>query len=146
MPLLPFDPFQQVEGWRRELDKLLGTTFPAGYGFQQEFGSPRMDVYETDNEVVAHCDIAGLEKKEDVDIQIERNVLTISGNIAKSSEIRNEQMHRSERYSGRFHRTISLPAEVTAEGTTASYRNGILEVRMPKQKQSARKSIDVQFH
>jgi HSP20 family protein len=146
MPLLPFEPFQQAEQWRRELDKLFSTTFPAGYGFQQEFGTPRMDVYETENEVVAHCDIAGLEKKEDVDIQVDRGVLTISGNITKASEIKNEQMHRSERYTGRFHRSISLPAEVQAEGTTATYRNGILEVRMPKQTQSARKSIDVQFH
>ncbi|MNI82107.1 Acid shock protein [compost metagenome] len=125
---------------------MLGGGFPSTFGFQQEFGAPRMDVYQTDNEVVAHCEIAGLERKEDVDIQMERGMLTISGQISRSNEIKEEQMHRTERYTGRFHRSVSLPVEVQTEGATASYRNGILEIRMPKAKPTNRQRIDVDFH
>ncbi|WP_248925032.1 Hsp20/alpha crystallin family protein [Paenibacillus hamazuiensis] len=146
MPLVPFEPFRHVDLWKKELDKFFNEGLPSAFGFNQEFGSPRMDVYETENEVIAHFDIPGLEKKEDVDIHVENNMLTIQGHIHRTSEYNEDQMHRKERYSGRFQRTVGLPAHVEAEGTAATYRNGILEVRMPKVRNENKKRIDVQFH
>lgn len=146
MPLVPFEPFRHMDQWKKEMDKLFNEGIPSAFGFNQEFGSPRVDVYETDNEVVAHCEIAGLEKQDDVDIHIDNNMLTIQGHIQKSNEYKEDQMHRRERFTGRFQRTIGLPTQVKAEGTKASYKNGILEVRMPKAKDDQRKRIDIQFH
>ena len=146
MPLVPFEPFRNVDRWRKEFDRFFNEGLPSMFGFQQEFAGPRVDVFETDTEVVCQCEIPGLEKKEDVDIHVENNALVIQGNINKFNEVKDEQVYRRERYTGRFYRTVPLPADVEAEGTTASYRNGILEVRMPKSKQQTRRHIDVQFH
>lgn len=146
MPLVPFEPFRRADHWKKEMDKFFNEGLPSAFGFQQEFGAPRMDVYETEREVVAHFEIPGLEKKEDVDIQVEQQTLAIVGTVHKVHEAKEEQYHRKERYSGRFQRTVALPAEVQAEGTVATYKNGILEVKMPKVQNSARKRIDVEFH
>jgi HSP20 family protein len=145
MALIPYDPFRHVDHWKNNLDKFFNE-IPAAFGFNQEFGSPRMDVHETATEVIAHCEIPGLESKEDVYIDVDNNMLTINGVMNRSNEVKDDQYHRKERFSGRFHRSISLPAQVQAEGTTASYKNGILEVRMMKSKAAEKKHIDVQFH
>ncbi|WP_018131427.1 Hsp20/alpha crystallin family protein [Effusibacillus pohliae] len=148
MALIPFEPFRHLENVRRELDRFFTPGVPFGWltGTEGNFGVPRIDVYETDNEVVATCDLPGLEKKEDVQIDIDNNVLTISGTINRVNEVRDERMHRQERFVGRFHRSVTLPARVAAEGVKASYRNGVLEVRMPKLQTDTRRRIDVEFH
>jgi HSP20 family protein len=144
MPLVPFEPFRHVEQWKKDLDKMLNESIPAAFGFQG-LNSPRTDVYETGDYVIVHCEIAGLEKKEDVHIHVDNQSVTIHGTINKFNEVKEEQVHRQERYSGNFQRTVGLPSPVTAEGTTASYKNGILEVRMPKVKQDTGPKIDVDF-
>ena len=110
------------------------------------FGNLNMDVYETENEIVAACDIPGLNKKDDVQIEIENNNLTISGVINREMEVKEEHMHRRERMTGRFKRTISLPHPVSEEGVKATYKNGVLEIRMPKLQSEQRRRIDVEFH
>lgn len=144
MSLIPYDPFRQLSHMRKDLDR-----FFSDFPFQLDdnrFGHMRVDVYETANEVVATCDLPGLEKKEDVDIHIENNMLTISGTINRTNEIKEEHMHRKERFVGRFHRSIQLPANVSHEGVKASYKNGVLEIRMPKAINENKKKIDVDFH
>ena len=105
-----------------------------------------IDVYETENEVVATCDIPGIEKKEDVNIDIDNNHLTVSGTINRVNEVKEEKIHRQERFVGRFQRTVTLPSQVSSEGVKASYKNGVLEIRMPKLKADHSKRIDVDFH
>lgn len=149
MALVPYEPFRHLDHFRRELDRFFSDdaspfrSSPLGHGM----GQINVDVYETENEVVASCDIPGLEKKEDVHIDIENpNLLTITGTLNRTHEVKDEHMHRQERHYGRFHRAVSLPASVSSEGVTASYKNGVLEVRMPKQKGDSKRRIDVQFH
>lgn len=146
MALIPYEPFRHLDNMRREMDRF----FNQGHFFgnhDQELGMPRIDVHESENEVVATCDIPGLEKKDDVTIDIDgNNVLNISGTIHRSKEIKEEQMHRRERYTGRFHRSVTLPTHVSGEGVRATYRNGVLEIHMPKMKNENKKRIDVEFH
>ncbi|GEN34347.1 Hsp20/alpha crystallin family protein [Aneurinibacillus danicus] len=147
MSLIPYEPFRQLDNMRRELNRFFTTDFPSlATGFNQNFGALRVDVYETENEVVATCDIPGLEKKEDVDISIDNNILSVSGTVNRINEVKEEHMHRQERFVGRFQRSISLPSRVSSEGVKATYKNGILEIRMPKLKDDAKKGIDVEFH
>ena len=146
MSLVPFDPFRQLDNMRRDLNRL----FSADFGANREFGMPKVDVYETENEVVATCDIPGLEKKDDIHIHInEQNLLTISGTIQRSNEIKEENMHKQERFTGHFQRSIPLPSPVSMEGNAkASYKNGVLEIRLPKVEDDDqnRNKIDVDFH
>lgn len=145
MPLIPYEPFRNLDQWKNNLDKFFNDA-QSGFGFLSEFNSTRIDVFENDNEVVAHCEIPGLENKNDVHIHVDDNLLTIQGVVHRSNEIKEEQMYRKERFSGRFQRSVTLPSIVSAENTTASYKNGVLEVRMPKTTKNTAKPIDIQFH
>lgn len=140
MALVPFDPFRSLENWGRDFDLNI---WPST--FHQHFSGPRVDVQETADEVVAYCEVPGLEKKEDIKVKVHDNVLQISGSISRANEVREEQMFRKERFMGRFQRSITLPSSVSSEGTKAVYKNGILEVRMPKTAHAS-KHIDIDFH
>jgi HSP20 family protein len=144
MPLIPQEPFRQLDSFRNQLDRWLHD-LPGTLGFGNDISTARIDVYETDTEVVAHCEIPGLTKQEDVQIRVDDMQLTIQGVMLRHEEIREETLHRKERFVGRFQRSVSLPVRVKAEGTTASYRNGVLEVRMPKETAEASRRIDVRF-
>jgi HSP20 family protein len=134
MTLIPYEPFRQLDNLRRELDRFFTIGSPTGWTAfdNQNFGISSIDVYETDNEVVAICDIPGLKKKEDIKINVDNNVLSISGSVDMFNEIKGNQMYRQERFIGRFQRSVTLPSPVSADGIRVSYKNGVLEVHMPK--------------
>jgi HSP20 family protein len=145
MALTPYDSFRQLANVRRDFDRFF-SNFPFDFTHENHLGNIRVDVHQTDHEVIATCDIPGIEKKEDINIDIENNMLTISGTMNKTNEVKEENMYRKERYTGSFHRTVSLPSPVSSEGVKATYKNGVLEVRMPKLTQNTKNIIDVQFH
>lgn len=145
MSLIPYDPFRQLATMRKEFDQLFNE-FPSFMTPELSQGNIRVDVQETEDKIIATCDIPGLEKKEDVQIDIENNMLKISGTIKRSNEIKEGNMHRQERYIGSFHRSVLLPTAVSQDGVTASYKNGVLEVIMPKADNDNRRKIDVSFH
>jgi HSP20 family protein len=141
MALIPYEPFRYMDNIRREMDRFFG--FPWG----ADFHGPRVDVYETDQEVIAQCEIPGLESKDDINIEIRENMLELRGTIKRSRETKEEHFHRQERFTGAFHRSITLPAPVVTDDTRAEYRNGILEITMPKaEPQRQRRRIEVNFH
>ena len=148
MSLLPDDPFKRLANVRKDFDRMF-SAFPFDMNFLDSMlgnaGIMKIDVYETATEVVATCDIPGLEKKDDIQITVAHNLLTISGFMNKATEVNNEHMFRQERYTGSFHRAISLPSPVAQTGVKAIYRNGVLEVRMPKTTQIIDQAIDIQF-
>lgn len=147
MSLVPYEPFRHLENMRRDLDRFFATDLPTfRTGFSQNFGTPSIDIHETATEVIATCDIPGLERKEDVDIDVDNNMLTISGTIHKMNEVKEEHMHRQERFVGRFQRAVALPSRVNCEGVRATYKNGVLEIHMPKLQADTKKKIDVEFH
>lgn len=147
MALVPYEPFRQLDNMRREFDRMFERGWPSLFTDRDEsFGMPRIDLHETDNEIVATCDLPGLENKDDIDIEVNNNVLTISGTVNHSQEIKENQLHRKERFAGRFQRSIGLPVKVEQDKIQATYRNGVLEVHMPKLADSERKKIDIQFH
>jgi len=145
MSLIPYDPFRQLENMRKDLNSM----FSQDFSLNRELTVPRVDIYETDNEVVATCDIPGLESQDDVVINInDDTVLTISGTINRTKETNDKHVHRQERYSGQFQRSMSLPSPVSEENVKATYKNGVLEVRMPKLKDHHHhhKKINIEFH
>jgi HSP20 family protein len=144
MSLVPYDPFRQLSNMRREFDRFF-SELPISFDNEHGIGGIRVDVHETENEIVATCDLPGLEKKEDVDIDIQNNRLSISGSIKRTNEIKEENMLKKERYTGRFQRMITLPSPVSHDGVKATYKNGILEITMPKVAKDVKKKIDVSF-
>ena len=145
MPLIPYDPIRQIDALRRNVDRFFDE-WPFAGRFLESAGYGRIDLYETEHELVAQCEVPGLESKEDVEISVDQQTLTISGRLKSSEQVKEEQYHRRERFIGKFTRSVSLPVPVASEGISASYRNGILEIHMPKMKGDQRRRIDVQFH
>lgn len=145
MSLNPYDPFRHLSNIRSDFEQFF-PNFPSAFGNDFSVGGIRVDVHETANEVVATCDIPGIEKKEDIHIEIEKDTLKVSGTVNKTNETSEKNMHRQERFVGHFQRSISLPTPVASEGVKASYKNGVLEIRMPKLTHHEQKKIDIDFH
>ncbi|CEP67716.1 HSP20-like chaperone [Moorella glycerini] len=107
---------------------------------------PRFDIYQTDREVVATAELPGLTSKDDVEITATEDTLAIRGEIRRSEETEEQNYHRAERFYGTFARTVSLPARVEPEKATATYKNGILEVRIPKAENQRQRRIPINLH
>ena len=149
MSLLPDDPFKQLSHVRKEFDRMFSafpfdlSSFDNLFG---NFGGMKVDVYETAAEVIATCDIPGLKKDDNIQINVDQNLLSIKGFINTNNEIKEENMFRQERFSGGFHRSIFLPSPVSRDGVKATYRHGVLEVRMQKTAQNNVQNIDIDFY
>lgn len=108
---------------------------------------PLVDVYETTDEVVVSCEIPGLQKKDDVEIQVTGRHLLIQGIIQRATTgAQDNRYHRTERYFGQFQREVNLPDHVVEESAKASYKNGVLEVHIKKAQPHQGRKIDVDFH
>ncbi|ANB56370.1 hsp20/alpha crystallin family protein [Anoxybacillus sp. B7M1] len=145
MPLVPYDPFRHFETMRRDFNRLFTRDFSSLFP-DSEAMMPRVDMHENDKEYMISCDLPGLERKEDVHIDVHQQTLHISGTIQRDESVKEEQMHRRERFFGRFHRSIPLPSDADAEQIRATYKNGVLNIHVPKTNNQQRKSIDIQFH
>lgn len=103
---------------------------------------PVVNTYETDNAIVINAEVPGV-KKEDISIDVKNNVLTISGERKDQENIDRDDYYRSERFYGSFQRSFTLPDNVDAEKVDATYKDGVLEIKIPKTEESARKKIEV---
>ena len=101
-----------------------------------------MDLVETEDEFVLRADLPGLSEG-DVDIELEGNVLTVSGERKADYQEREGGYYRVERAWGSFARSLTLPEGVSAENITASFDRGVLEVRVPKPEQSKPRRVAI---
>ena len=111
---------------------------------------PRIDIYQTRQEVVAVVEVPGLEKAADVKLNVTADTLTVSGSLGgRFASFDKDRFFRDERFRGSFERSVTLPARVRPQQARASYRNGLLEVRMLKvgsgNKQKRGRSVPVTF-
>jgi HSP20 family protein len=105
-------------------------------------GLGSLDVSETDGQVEIRLDLPGVEAKE-IDIQLNENLLTISGERKEEKEEKNKTYHRVERRYGSFSRSISLPCPVKQEAIDAQYRDGVLTIKLPKSEEARARKIKV---
>jgi HSP20 family protein len=128
---------------RDELNSLFDLPFGSNSRRQDLFGgwSPALDLYQNNDNLVAVVELAGM-RKEEIEISLHDGTLTISGE-RKSSTSNGEKTERTERYVGSFRRSITLPARVDANKVSATYRDGILTITLPKAEEAKPKRIDV---
>lgn len=133
------------EFWGRPRRRLLpaGELLPSGERFPAEYRQPFIDVIETDNEVIATAEMPGLEK-EDIKINISEDRLEISAETKKEEKIEEKGYVYRERRAGKYYRSIPLPSPVDPDKATATYKNGVLEVKMPKTEVKQKKTIKVE--
>lgn len=135
-------PWRELMNLRDELFR----SWPVGWLAGPTEPGPRVDLYQTEREIVVTAELPGLASKDDVEITATEDTLTFKGELRRTEEAQDKNYYRAERFYGAFSRTISLPAEVDPDKATASYRNGILEIRLPLSAKPGRKRIPVDIH
>lgn len=104
--------------------------------------SPAVDMIDKKDEIVLRADLPGLEQK-DIQVNVENGMLTIRGNRQDERETKEEDYYCCERWSGSFTRTIALPTGIDPDKIRATFKNGVLEVHVPKAPHATGKAIEV---
>ncbi len=144
-PLKHLAPLGDFDRMRREMDRIWDSFFERRPRLRtEEEGDwlPALDMAETTNELVVKAEIPGLDPKE-VNISLSGKVLTIKGEKKQEREEKEEDYHLIERSYGAFARSIQLPAEVNSEKITASYKNGVLKIVLPKSEEAKKKEVKI---
>jgi HSP20 family protein len=105
---------------------------------------PSLDVYEEEDSVVVKAELPGM-KKEDVEVNLAGETLTIKGEKKDEKEVKEDNYYRRERSYGSFLRSVGLPCEVKSDEIKASFKDGVLEIRMPKTEEAKKKSVAVKI-
>ena len=128
----------------RELNSLFGSIFdtPTGAVSAGRRWLPAMDLVETDDRFVLRADLPGL-SEDDVDVTLENDGLTVSGQRKAETETREKGYYRVERASGSFRRSLSLPEGVDPDAIEANFDKGVLEVRIPKPEQRKPRKVAI---
>ncbi len=147
MALIRWEPVRELNTIQNEMNRLFNTFFdaPGGQGGQSAPARrwiPAMDLVETTDDFVLRADLPGLSEN-DVNIELEDNVLTISGHRKAEHEERKEGYYRVERASGTFSRSLTLPEGVDPEKVSAEFDRGVLEVRIPKPEQRKPRKVTI---
>lgn len=141
MQVTRYEPWSLLNQLQREMDNLIrrdgDTTSPVSDW------TPAVDIAETENAFVLHADVPGV-KPEDIEINMENNVLTLSGKRDYESTEEKNGYKRVERVRGKFYRRFSLPNSVDGEKISAKTANGVLEINIPKQTKVLPRKIAVQ--
>jgi len=145
-PRSEVDPFSWLSGFRDDLDQFFErklAPWQAAEGDLLEGAwTPLVDVCEDKDSVLVRADLPGL-NKEDIDLSILGSTLTIKGEKKSESEVKEENYHRVERSYGLFQRSVQLPAEVDESKVEASYKDGVLEVKLPKKEAVKGKKVAI---
>lgn len=139
------NPLDHLSTLRDEIDRLFDLSAPGVTRDAALFSgwTPAIDVHQDKDHVFVKCELPGM-KKEDIDISLHNGTLTISGERKSESEHKEGEWFRSERFFGKFHRSVSLPTPVDSAHVKASYKDGILTVTLPKAEEAKPKQIEVQ--
>jgi len=141
-------PWSAADRWsnlRDELNSFFELPFRSSFGRTGQLftgWSPALDLYQNNDNVVAVVELPGM-RKEDIEISLHDGTLTINGERRRESSSNGEKADRTERYVGSFRRSIALPTRVDAGKVSATYRDGILTVTLPKAEEVKPKQIQV---
>ena len=141
-----FNPLQEIENLRREMDQIFDLSFPGflngGSSLIEGQWVPSLDVVDEKNHLLVKVDLPGLTKN-DINVSVEDKYLTIRGEKREDKHIKQDDFLRTERYYGRFSRSLHLPAHVDSNKTKATFKDGVLELRLPKKEEFKSKRIEV---
>ena len=143
MTLVRWDPFRELNQ-NRQLDRFFDR-WPswADTPTSTSAWAPNVDIFEAEDELVVKAELPGVDPK-DVELNVENNVLTISGERRLEFEDKKENYHRVERAYGSFTRSFSLPQLIDENKIEAEYKDGVLTVHVPKHEKAKPRQIKIQ--
>jgi HSP20 family protein len=146
MAIVRWEPLRELSSLQNEMNRLFNTAFDApttpGNGAAMRRWVPAMDLLETTDHFVLRADLPGL-TQDDVKIELEDSTLTVSGERKSEHEDKQEGYYRVERAFGSFSRSLTLPKGIDADAVTASFDNGVLEIRVPKPEERKPRRISI---
>ena len=139
-------PFEEMERWFEESFRrpFFAPSWMPRLKFPEMAGeaSLAVDIFEDGNSVVVKAEVPGM-KKEDIEVNLAQDIITISGHKKEEEKIERKDFYRLERSFGSFTRKLRLPADIQADKAKATFKDGILEVRIPKSATAAARKINI---
>jgi len=141
--LTRWDPFRELYALQNRMNRL----FEEQYGSREDSLTagafmPPVDIYEDEHSLQLKLEVPGIDEK-DLDVKVENNTLTVSGERKFEKEEKEENFHRIERRYGSFTRSFTLPNTVNTEDINAQYNNGVLTIKLAKRAEAKPKQIKV---
>jgi HSP20 family protein len=126
-------PWTGMSSFKQEMDRLFDRAFETRWDELPALGdwAPSMDISETKDSLVVKVEVPGMDEK-DIQISLQENLLTVKGEKHQEKEEKEERYHRIERSYGAFARSVRMPVAVDASRVTATFKNGLLTVTLPK--------------
>ena len=143
-----WDPFANLTDIQQEMNRLFESSLRRRVGGSGTLGSgfvPAIDVVEEKDKLVVRCDLPGY-SKDDVSVTLEDNCLSIKGERKPEAVSKEANYYRQERVYGSFHRVFELPMSVNAQSIEAHFRDGVLQVTLPKAEEAKPKQIPVKVN
>lgn len=145
MNVVKYDPFRELRNLQDEMTRLFTGGRPVLLG-QEEMAhgawAPSVDIFEDKETLTLEAELPGM-KREDFEISVENNVITLSGERKFEKRTEGDNYHRVERSYGSFTRSFTLPQTVTVDGATAEFENGVLRVSLPKREETKARKIEI---
>jgi HSP20 family protein len=146
MTMVRFDPFRELATMQDRINRIFGDAYTRRYDddlTQRGEWFPPVDIYENANqEIVLKAELPGL-AREDIDLRVENNTLTLRGERKRENEVKQEQYHRVERSYGAFSRSFSLPTRIDTEKVRAEFKEGVLSITLPVKAEAKPRQIEV---
>jgi HSP20 family protein len=142
-PKSVWDPFSDLWDLRSEMNRIFDTFF--GRPIERTFARgwhPAVDIYEEKDHYIVKAELPGV-KQDDIKILLTDSTLTLRGERKSEHEEKHEGYHRLERAYGEFQRSFQLPTEVDADKIKATYKDGILEIEIPKSEKAKPREISI---
>jgi HSP20 family protein len=133
-------PFQEVGDLQSEMNRMFDGFFGPSLGLDRVW-APAVDMFETKDDLMVRVELPGMTEK-DVELSITGDVLTIKGERGAGAD-EHESVHRSERWYGKFERTLTLPIPIQADKVKATYRDGVLSIQLPKAEEVKPRAIKI---
>lgn len=145
MSIVKYDPFRELRSLQDEMTRLFTGVMPASYSREEMAHgawAPGVDIYEDKDRLILEAELPGM-SRDDFEISVENNVITLSGERKFEKKTEGDNYHRVERSYGTFTRSFTLPQTVTADGATAEFENGVLRVSLPKREETKARRIEI---
>ncbi len=140
------DPFQDLSAIQERMNRIFEDALARSRGRDEGLGTgmwtPAVDIYENSDFIVVKAELPGVQKDR-ISVEVKEGILSLRGERGFDKDLKEESYHRIERSYGSFQRSFSLPVSVDQDKVTARFKDGVLEVKLPKKDQAKPKQIDV---